>query len=141
MSRLKVQVWIYRNRQRKGYEVLLLRTNRKRGSFWQPVTGSVDEGESLEKAARREATEETGLSFSRKPQSLDLEFAFESRFGPARESVFGLEAPDSSDQIDLDPHEHEAWQWVTPDEAFKLLKYPSNAEGLKALLKSLGRLL
>ncbi|HRK03098.1 MAG TPA: NUDIX domain-containing protein, partial [Oligoflexia bacterium] len=45
----KVQCWIL---SRSG-RCLLLLTNKRRGEFWQPVTGTVEDGESFEQAALR----------------------------------------------------------------------------------------
>src|SRR4051812_7156859 len=75
--RRKVQVWIYRL---APFQVLLLKTNRSRGAFWQPVTGSVEDEESLPDAALREGCEESGLEFVGIPLSLERSFKFESSY-------------------------------------------------------------
>src|SRR4051794_17307876 len=78
----KVQVWIYhQNPQTKVLAFLLLKTLAKRGGFWQPVTGNVERGETLESAAKREAVEETGLDFDGEPISIGAPFEFKSRYG------------------------------------------------------------
>ena len=60
MPNLKVQVFVFTDTEPRQY--LLLRYNDQKGGYWQPVTGSVEAGETLEQAALRELWEETGLS-------------------------------------------------------------------------------
>jgi 8-oxo-dGTP pyrophosphatase MutT (NUDIX family) len=88
----KVQVWVYRT---EPFEVLLLRLCPARGGFWQPVTGSVEPGETAAEAALREAREETGLGFVSGPQPLGFSFEYRGS-GPREgqlfhETAFGLE--------------------------------------------------
>lgn len=124
--RRKVQVWIFS----KQGKCLLLKTNQKRGEFWQPVTGSVEKGEPLPQAALREATEETGFEFTQDPIDVQHEFRFESPFGEALEKTYAFIVSKEA-KPQLDPKEHQEYQWVSPHEALALLKYPSNADGLK----------
>lgn len=119
---------------------LLLKTKPERGSFWQPVTGGVESGETLVSAAEREALEETGL----RPHSPLLElgdpFEFESRFGPAVEYPFALEVNSSLAQpphVVLDDREHDQYQWVTFDEALLRLQFESNRKPLRVLQDAL----
>ena len=143
--RLKVQVWIYwrpsaETDSEQSVRFLLLRTRPERGGFWQPVTGSVDPGESLEVAARREASEETGLHLSSVLENLGEPFEFESRWGPAIEYPYALEVSASRDQpplIQLDHHEHDASEWLSATEALRRLQYSSNRVPLQALIQTL----
>src|SRR5437588_2551793 len=63
-----------------GERVLLLHRRPERGNFWQPITGSIEEGELPVDTARRELIEETG--HSGEPESIDLaqSFMIESHF-------------------------------------------------------------
>jgi dATP pyrophosphohydrolase len=54
-------------------KVLMLKVKPDRGSFWQPVTGGIDEGESFVEGALREAEEETPNG-GRRMNRLDLIF-------------------------------------------------------------------
>lgn len=134
----KVQVWIFTQEPNKGLlQVLLLQTNEKRGRFWQPVTGKVEEGENLVEAALREACEETGFLLtaeSHHPITLDYDFEFEGKWGPAHEYAFCISVPEKW-QPTLDPREHEAFEWVTPSEAMKRMNFDTNQKGLAHLLK------
>ena len=133
----KVQVWIYAKRESSPARFLVLKTCAKRGDFWQPVTGGVEPGEELAHAAFREATEETGLSFRNPPEPLNAPFQFESRGLIFEEHPFALEAL-AADRVTLDPREHESYQWVSAEEAFQMLRFPSNGDMLRILLKRLG---
>ena len=57
----KVQIWIGCRDQGIHY-FLIFKTVPQRGSFWQPVTGHVEVGESDQEAALRELKEETGYT-------------------------------------------------------------------------------
>jgi ADP-ribose pyrophosphatase YjhB (NUDIX family) len=129
----KVQVWIHRDGR-----VLLLRTLPTRGAFWQPVTGSVEEGETLEAAALREAAEETGLRYAARPKAIGYEFSYETRGGKKiDETAFALAAP--AGEIRLDAHEHDDHRWVTVAEANDLLRYDSNRDALHVLVLHWGK--
>ncbi|MBI2712475.1 MAG: NUDIX pyrophosphatase [Bdellovibrio sp.] len=136
--KLKVQVWIYSSEPRP--QILILQTQPDRGSFWQPVTGSVEKGESLASAALREAQEETGLSFSfpvvpiEEPEG---KFQFESRWGDfIEETAFSLEVK-APKKIKLDAHEHTEYEWVSPEVALEKVKFDSNRKVLLALIRQL----
>lgn len=119
-------------------KVLILRVNPDRGGFWQTVTGKMEEGESFADGALREAKEETGLIYSRLPQYLGLEYRFPSRWGGmAHERAFylplfgGSEPPAPT----LDGKEHDAFEWVSPEEAMKRVKFPSNQQAIERAAK------
>ena len=130
----KVQVWVWHRPAGDELQVLLLRMVPARGGYWQPVTGSVEEGETLPAAALREASEETGLAFSKTgPVPLAYDFEFDSQWGGrVRETVFSLEC--LSTDVILDPREHVEWQWCSAAEAGPRLAFDSNREGLRRLL-------
>jgi 8-oxo-dGTP pyrophosphatase MutT (NUDIX family) len=140
--RRKVQVWIFCTRESgAGRVFLVLKTLPERGGFWQPVTGGVESGESLEGAARREVQEETGLTRVHRLIQLDEPFSFESRWGGSvTEYGFAIEVLSSSmkePEILLDGREHESAIWVSSAEALNKVHFQSNAKMLQGLLKKL----
>lgn len=138
----KVQVWIYHHETNGEPKFLLFLTNKKRGEFWQPVTGSVEPDDpSLEAAALREASEESGLNFVTQPEPLGMDFEFDSKWGRAHEFVYTLKVPSAIDtqteKIKVDPHEHQSAKWCTAKEALGLVKFESNRAALLQLLERL----
>ena len=102
-------------------EVLLLERADHPG-FWQSVTGSQDEGESLRQTAIREVAEETGLDAGRyELAEWNLQNVYEiypvwrHRYAPGvthnTEHVFGLRVPGPL-PVRVAPREHLAAEWV-----------------------------
>ena len=130
--RKKVQVWV-----RAGAEYLLLKTNPKRGAFWQPVTGSVEAGETIEAAALRELVEETGLAPHVELSSVLSPFEFESNGKLFREYAFLAKVdPSSREKVRIDPKEHTEFKWVSLEQALELVKHESNARILSEIAHS-----
>ena len=131
MTHQKIQLWLLRVRS-EGHEVLILKTRADRGEFWQPVTGKVEAGESIEAAAVREGVEETGYDLTGLVKRLGFEFEFESRWGgKCRETVFYAILPQDQAAQDYKlSHEHQAEEWTTLTEALPKIQFKSNQEAL-----------
>lgn len=120
----------------QSFHFLLLQTNERRGSFWQNVTGKVEEGETIEEGGLREAIEETQLNIEHIIDIIDLGLVYD--FIDKRERKVHEESYliilDKKWDVKIDPHEHEAFKWVTLDEITnESVKFESN---LETLLKS-----
>jgi len=122
------------------HRVLLLHRKPERGNFWQPITGSMEEGESPLDTARREIIEETGHSGD--PQELDLlqSFMIESQFlesrypAPIIASEKGFVARLSSQlPIRIDAEEHDDFGWFTFGEAYERIRWTDDREALERL--------
>lgn len=123
-----------------GDRILLLHRKPERGNFWQPITGSIEDGESPIETARRELHEETGQAGN--PQALDLtqSFMIESHFleskyaSPVIASEVGFEAQlDARMPIRIDPLEHDTWGWFTFAEAYERIRWSDDREALERL--------
>ena len=123
-------------------EVLLLERADHPG-FWQSVTGSQHEGETLRETAIREVGEETGLDAARyELADWNLENVYEiypvwrHRYAPGvthnTEHVFGLKVPEAL-AVHVSPREHLASAWVPWREAAERVFSWSNRKAILML--------
>ncbi|OFZ82000.1 MAG: hypothetical protein A2583_01295 [Bdellovibrionales bacterium RIFOXYD1_FULL_53_11] len=131
---LKVQVWVHYKTKDGTRYVLLLKTKKSRGGFWQPVTGCVESGETVDFAAFREAQEETCMGLAGQPKRTGYSFTFRGKRGLTREYVFEARPGKYDYSVRVSPHEHQAAKFVKPEEALGMLKFESNAEALRRLM-------
>ncbi len=136
----KVQVVIAAISQKNQFDILLLETNKKRGEFWQNVTGSVEKKETFEEAALREAIEETSLNIESIVEMMDLNmgFIFKDQWDRKVQEECFLFVLDELWDVKIDPKEHQNYKWV-PYEALtnESVKFPSNFEAIKKSLNLL----
>jgi len=123
-----------------GDRVLLLHRRPERGNFWQPITGTMETGESPLETARREIVEETGQRAE--PEAMDLRQSFliesaylATRYPPpiiAGEACF-LARLDARLPIRMDPDEHDEYGWFTFAEAYERMRWTDDREALERL--------
>lgn len=123
-------------------QVLLLERADHPG-YWQSVTGSQHEGETLTQTAVREVYEETGLDASRYSlidwnlrNDFEIFAQWRWRYAPGvthnAEHVFGLQLPATQD-VQIAPREHLAYVWLPWSEAAQRCFSWSNAAALRML--------
>lgn len=111
-------------------------------TFWQSVTGSLEEDESVADAAQRELLEETGLTREVKLIDTGIErtFSIDPRWrdryaAGINENVeyeWHYRLPAMVD-IKLDNNEHSAYRWFDLDDAIDTVWSWTNKEALQAL--------
>ena len=122
---------------------VLLLERADRPGFWQSVTGSQHEGESLAETATREVAEETGIDASRhRLEAWNLQNVYEiypiwrHRYAPGvthnTEHVFGLTVPEGT-PVRVAPREHLRAEWVPWREAAERVFSWSNRKAILLL--------
>ncbi len=111
--------------------------------WWQSVTGSQEDGETLIQTAIREVAEETGLVAEQHcltdwgySNVYEIYDCYRHRYAPGTthncEHVFGLLVAEPG-PVRLAHDEHLAWQWLPWREAAEHCFSPSNAEAIRRL--------
>ncbi len=100
--------------QSQSLSYLLMQTNKKRGEFWQNVTGKIETGETFEVGALREVMEETGFKIDWMIHFIDLDLThkfIDQRNRDVVEKSY-LILVDHLFEVSIDPHEHQSHRWV-----------------------------
>lgn len=119
-----------------GGDVLMLQ-RREPPDFWQSVTGSLEEGETPQSAARRELFEETGIDADVEDCRHCVEFiimpAWRRRYAAGttlnREHWFRLKL-DATVDVRLNPSEHLLYRWLPRQKAAALASSSSNRDAI-----------
>ena len=138
--RIPIQVLVYPVRKISGgWEYLILKRVKNRGSFWQGVTGAPENDETNFEAAKRELFEETGF------HSITLIQTEVSYIIPMEDRWINI-YPVGTKEIPeylfiarihqvgpptIDPIEHDEWKWCSYEEAMNLLTWEDNKKALK----------
>jgi len=123
---------------RRPFRVLVFRRPPARGSIWVPISGRVDPQDAdLEAALRRELREETGLRTAGPIAPLDWHVIFTAPNGETwRLHAYAVEVDPSF--VPVLSEEHDAFAWVTVDEALGRLHFDDNRQALGRLRERFG---
>jgi len=124
--------------------ILLLHRRPERGNFWQPVTGSIEDGESPAECARREVLEETGQHAEPEEMDLRQSFMIESQYLASRFAVpivadeigYVVRIPANA-AIRIDADEHDDYGWFTFEEALGKIQWTDDREAVEKLVTRL----
>ena len=132
MMRQSIEAWIYHP---EDGEILLLRVENEKVSFWQPITGGIESGESPEEACLREIKEETGLVLHRSNLTSlgDLTVKIDENL-TIHKNLFLVLTDQKEIQIS---DEHVGAQWVALDKVSSQLYWPSNQATFEIITEKL----
>lgn len=121
MMRQSIEAWIYHP---EGGEILLLKVEAEKVSFWQPITGGIESGESPEEACLREIKEETSmlLACSSLTTLGDFTVKIDENL-TIHKNLFLVLTEQKEIRIS---DEHVGAQWVALDKVSSQLYWPSN---------------
>jgi dihydropteroate synthase len=133
-----IQLLLYRE-ETAGREYLLLLRRLGNEEFWQPVSGSVEPGETDDQAAVREALEETGFDELLDFRSIGLVSRFviapawREKYAPGttHNVQVSFAARVRGREVRLDPREHVRFGWFEAEEAMRLVRYAPNARAIE----------
>jgi 8-oxo-dGTP pyrophosphatase MutT (NUDIX family) len=138
----KIQTVIIAPQSNSQYLCLLLQTNKRRGEFWQNVTGKVEKNESFEDASVREAIEETGLKENNIKEiiNLNLTHEFMDQYDRNVEEKAFLLITSDTWEPKLDPSEHQSYRWKPIEKIDRSsVKYPGNYDALKKAIEMINK--
>ena len=132
MIRRSIEAWIFHPEER---EILLLKVEAEKVSFWQPITGGIESGESPEEACLREIKEETGLvlACSNLTSLGDFTVKIDENL-TIHKNLFLVLTEQKEIQIS---DEHVGAQWVALDKVSSQLYWPSNQETFEMISEKL----
>lgn len=108
------------------YIFLILKRTPEDGDFWQPLTGTVEDGEKVQDCLFRELKEEVGVDKPVKVTDRIWTFDWKNkRDETIVEFVYGVEL-DPNSKITISPSEHSEYKWCSYDEALLLLGKENN---------------
>ena len=134
---IRVNAFVYQKKE-DAIEFLCIKRVPDDGGFWQTVTGTVHDDESLIGTITREIKEECGIESA---EILTIEgpfYDFEWMKGETkiREFVYAVEVKHGVSVI-LAPDEHDDYKWCDTDEMFKTLEKEDNVNAAKKILEHL----
>lgn len=113
------------------YKFLILKRTPEDGNFWQPLTGTVNDGEKLSDCIKRELQEETGLIDPTDITNEIWRFDWKNKKDETIiEFVFGIEL-NANSPVKLNSSEHSEYKWCNFNEAMKLLGRDNNKKAFE----------
>ncbi|MFY9716653.1 MAG: NUDIX domain-containing protein [Thermoplasmata archaeon] len=118
-------------------ELLIFRRPPARGRSWVPISGKVEPSDAtFEAALARELEEETSLARNVKLEPLDWHVPFRADNGDTwRLHAYAVRVPRRF--VPVLSAEHEAFEWVSADEAIRRLNFEDNQEAVRRLVTKL----
>lgn len=125
----------------KNKDILILKKNNGK-DMWQSVTGSINDGESVDDAAKREVYEETGLNTDNiincnKQYIFEIyemwRYKYDDNVTHNTEHVFLLELDERKDIV-IDKEEHVSYEWTSRVKAAEKVFSHTNRQAIFDLI-------
>lgn len=100
---------------------------------WQMVVGRMEKGETPAQAALREVREETGLAPSRLYNSAETEVFYHAKEEAVAVVPAFVAFVEKTDGVVLSPSEHDAYEWLSFEEALARLEFPQQKRVLESV--------
>ncbi|EJP25165.1 NUDIX domain-containing protein [Streptococcus anginosus] len=127
-----IEAWIYNPIAK---EILLLKVKTEQLSFWQPITGGIENGESSEIACIREIFEETGLEIElTKPLKIGHHTVVVDEDLTILKTLFLVKTKQKDIHIS---DEHIDFMWTEVKNVPDILYWQSNQETFQKVLEKL----
>ena len=135
-------------RGENGWEIVLLYKKwSEDNQGWVPPKGHVEKDETIEEAAKRETTEETGYNnfdIVDKLETLHLEYTWDDGFIHQKDIHYFLAKLTNNQKMDLNQSEQEKSstlkvEWITLERAEKDLLFDDEREILRKVIKILDK--
>ncbi len=132
MTRQSIEAWIYHP---EDGEILLLKVEDEKVSFWQPITGGIESSESPEEACLREIKEETSLLLACPNLTSLGDFTVKIDENlTIHKNLFLVLTEQKEIQIS---DEHVGAQWIALDKVSSQLYWPSNQATFEIITEKL----
>jgi len=131
----KIEAMLYSKNSDGTVEYLLIKRTPEDGGYWQPVTGTLDNGEKLHDCLFREIDEETGVNKDQIKALSPILYKFDwknKKDETVLEFVYAVEIS-RNQQIKLNPVEHDNLKWCDYDLAMETLYTDNNKKALKVI--------
>lgn len=129
-----IECWIF-DCDKTRFLLLQCPENEKHKSYWQPVTGGIEEGENDVQACLREIREETGLDLESGLAKKLMDYRV---YGPGKELHKTVFLAQTRGVDILLSDEHVAYRWAEPVDVLHLLLWGSNKATFERVLDYLG---
>ena len=134
---IKVECIVFQENQKDDIQVLALKRSPEDGGFWQPITGTLHDGESLDECMIRELSEETSILVEHILEKRNFFYSFQFQKGTIWQTEFvSAVSVKPSTPIKLSA-EHTEYRWVNIPDALTLFSKENNKNALLEFVKTL----